>query len=210
MDVCIPGLESALALPALNTSCLGGLEFRIGIPTQYQAVFIARELTCPQYRAGPLRIRWHCSSPSSPASSSRSLPLRRPSRGPSPASRPAPLRRAVLPLLRPSSAAPSPSFSLGSRAAPPLPPLRGAARPSPSSSPEIHLVRGSPGGPTENWRPTRPPPRRGSSSGMGKKSDGPRARLLDGAEQETRVARSRKGRNSSGVEKNGRGEATAR
>ncbi|XP_039830540.1 tobamovirus multiplication protein 3-like isoform X3 [Panicum virgatum] len=33
---------------------------------------------------------------------------------------------------------------------------------------------------------------------------GPRARLLDGAEQETRVARSKKGRNSSGVEKNGR------
>ncbi|XP_039830538.1 tobamovirus multiplication protein 3-like isoform X1 [Panicum virgatum] len=39
---------------------------------------------------------------------------------------------------------------------------------------------------------------------------GPRARLLDGAEQETRVARSKKGRNSSGVEKNGRGEAMAR
>ena len=97
-------------------------------------------------------------------------------------------------------------------AAPPLPFLFSGEprRPSPSSSPEIHLVRGSPGGPTENWRPTRPPPRRGSSSGMGKKSAGPRARLLDGAEQETRVARSRKGRNSSGVEKNGRGEATAR
>ena len=49
-----------------------------------------------------------------------------------------------------------------------------------------------------------------SSLRMGKKSAGPRARLLDGAEQETRVARSKKGRNSSGVEKNGRGEATAR
>jgi len=183
LDVCILGLESALALPALNTSCLGGLEFGIGIPTQYQAVFIARELTCPQYRAGPLRIRWHCSSPSSPASLSRSLPLRRPSRGPSPASRPAPLRRAVLPLLRPSSAALSPSFSLGSRAAPPLPPLSGAAPPLPfllsGDSPrqglprrtdgelEAHASVSSPGllvgdGEEECWSACTAPRRRGA------------------------------------------------
>ena len=129
-----------------------------------------------------------------------------------------PLRRAAPPPSGepccPSCGPPPPPSPLPSLwvAAPPLPFLLSGEprRPSPSSSPEIHLVRGSPGGPTENWRPTRPPPRRGSSSGMGKKSAGPRARLLDGAEQETRVARNRKGRNSSGVEKNGRGEATAR